>query len=212
MQTTVGKNPTGKLYFLLLAGLIPILLFIAFMLFAFTRQQEKTIDMQLNDTSLHAAHQVERLIVEQLGLLNGLGASRALDEGDLESFREDAARLWKMHPEWRTVILTDRDSQVLNLRIDPGKPFPDIRDDQSLRMVWETREPFVGDYRRRYTALRAPVIREGVIKYTLVAPVDPNYFQKALDARQTALPHKNSDHRGGRQGYLSLARAESDSR
>lgn len=63
-----------------------------------------------------------------------------------------------------------------------------MRDPRSLKIVWETKEPYVGDLANGYTAIRIPVTRNKRMIYTIVAPVDPLFFKGIL---QRALNPKN---------------------
>ncbi len=115
-----------------------------------------------------------------LVLFTALSASHALDQGDFVNFRIHAQRLWELHPEWRTVILTNAHEPFLNLRFPPGAPITPLRDSDSLKTVWETKAPFVGNLSYGYVAIRVPVIRDGRMMYTLVAPTDPDFFRIPL--------------------------------
>ncbi|OGR27852.1 MAG: hypothetical protein A2277_18395 [Desulfobacterales bacterium RIFOXYA12_FULL_46_15] len=150
------------------------------MLLVFIQQQDKGIAHLVNEAAGNTAHMVEHTIGEQIGLLKGLAASHALDDGDFKSFRKDAQRLWELHPEWRTVILTDEHEPLLNLRFSPGALITPLRDPESLKTVWETKEPFVGNLAHGFVAIRVPVTRDRRMIYTLVAPTDPDFFKITL--------------------------------
>lgn len=165
-------------------GIIPLLLFAMVLVNIFTKQQEESIHQYLLESAGHASHSVDRAIGEQIGLLYGLAASRSLDTGNFDSFRMNAQRLIEVHPEWRTVIVTDEKKPVFNLRFRPGQKVTPLRDPQSLKRVWETKKPYVGDLSNGFVAIRVPVIRDDHILYTLVVPVEPRYF---FDAASGAL-------------------------
>jgi PAS domain S-box-containing protein len=165
-----------------LASLLPLLLFAAVMLFLLTTAQERALERSLREAAAGAAHAMDRTIGEQIGLLQGLAASRTLDRGDFAGFRLDAERLWAQHPEWRTLILTDDRQPRLNLRFPPGTPLPPLRDPASLARVWATQQPSLGDLANGQVAVRVPVLREGRMVYTLAAPTNPRLFGDALRA------------------------------
>lgn len=100
MITQLIESFTNRRFFWVLSGLLPLLIFAALMLLLFTEQQEKAIRRLLHEAATNAAHVVEQAIVEQIGLLNGLAASRSLDTGDFDAFRLDAQRLSNIHPKW----------------------------------------------------------------------------------------------------------------
>jgi PAS domain S-box-containing protein len=163
-------------------GIIPLLLFAVVLIHIFTKQQEGTIHQYLLESAGHASHNVDQAIGEQIGLLYGLAASRSLDTGNFDSFRVNAQRIIAVHPEWRTVIVTDENKPVFNLRFQPGQKITPLRDPQSLKRVWQTQKPYVGDLSNGFVAIRAPVIREGQIRYTLVVPVEPRFFLEAASS------------------------------
>lgn len=180
----VLENLGGRRLLWVLSGVLPLASFAAVMLFIFTQQQERAINRLLYEAGINSAHVVDLAIREQIGLLNGLAVSRALDKGDFEAFRLDAQRLWSMHPEWRTIILTDEKRQVFNLRFPAGAALPLLRDPVSLSEVWQTGKPFIGDLTHGFVAIRVPVTRNDGIVYSLVAPTNPQFFLAALHGFQ----------------------------
>ena len=168
-------------------GVIPLLLFAVILVYIFARQQEKMIQQLLLDSAAHAGHSVDRAIGEQIGLLYGLASARSLDDGNFDSFRINAERIMEAHPEWRTIIVTDEAKPVFNIRFQAGQEVTPLRDPHSLKQVWTSKRPYVGDLSNGFVAIRAPVIREEQIRYTLVVPVEPNYF---LDAANISLHDK----------------------
>lgn len=167
-----------------LSGLVPLVLFTAIMLLLFNQQQDRAVTHLINEAAGNAALVVERAIGGQFGLLQGLAASHALDQGDFTNFRTDTQRIWALHPEWRTVILTNEHEPLMNLRFPSGTPITPLRDSDSLKTVWETRTPFVGNLSNGFVAIRAPVLREGRMMYTLVAPTDPDFFRIQLQVSE----------------------------
>lgn len=164
----------------IISGVLPLAVFTVVITGLFTQQQEKNMRRSIQTSAYGIAHMVDRQLVEQIGLLNALAASRSLDSGDFTSFRLDAQQLWGLHPEWRTVILTDEHKPILNLRFPPGEPITPLRDADSLEQVWETARPCVGNLAHGYVAIRVPVFRNGGIVHTLVAPMDPSVLDSLL--------------------------------
>lgn len=164
---------------------IPLLLFSAILVYVFTKQQEESIQQFLLESAAHASHSVDRAIGEQIGLLYGLSASSSIDAGDFDSFRMNVQRLVAAHPEWRTVIVTDATKPVFNMRFQPGEAITPLRDPHSLEKVWKTKKPYVGDLSYGFVAIRAPVIRSDQMLYTIVVPVEPQFFlTAAVDSPQ----------------------------
>lgn len=179
----IGKKLSEQRLFWVLSGILPLALFAAILLALFADQQEKSIRQRLERSADNAAHLIDRAIGEQIGVLNGLAASHTLDAGNLDDFRVEAQRLKNLHPEWRTVILTDQQQPIFNLRFSPDQPIPPTRDPESLARVWSTGQPLVGNLARDHVAVRVPVQREGRMRYTLVAPIASSFFFQALQTR-----------------------------
>ena len=85
-----------------------------------------------------------------------------------------------MHPEWRTVIVTDEHRPLMNLRSPPGGLITPLRDPKSLARVWSTGKPSVGNLVSDHVGLRVPVAPEGRMAYTIAVPVDPRFFRDIL--------------------------------
>jgi PAS domain S-box-containing protein len=162
------------------AGVLPLLVFGIVMLIMFTRQQDQAVERLLREAAAGAAHLVDRAVGEQIGIMNGMAASLAFDRGELDTIRAEARRLWDMHPEWRTVIVTDEHRPLLNLRFAEGEPIPALRDPISLAYVWSTGRHSVGDLVSDHVGLRVPVVRLDRAVYTIAVPVDPRFFLDIL--------------------------------
>ena len=188
------KKLAGKKIVWIVSGILPLALFAVWMLLLFTEQQEEAISQLMNEAAGNAAHTLERTLGEQIGILDGLATARSLDTGDFALFHISAARLKARHPEWRTVILTDARNQLFNLRSPPGQPLDPPRDPKSLEKVWQTKEAYIGDLSFGHVAIRVPVIRDNHVLYTLVAPVDPQFFLSVL---------RTAKERNGRQYIIA---------
>ena len=174
------KKLAGQKIVWIVSGILPLALFAVWMLLLFTEQQEEAISQLMNEAAGNAAHTLERTLGEQIGILDGMATARSLDTGDFELFRISSARIKARHPEWRTVILTDARDQLFNLRVPPGQPLDPPRDRKSLERVWQTKAAYIGDLSFGHVAIRVPVVRDNRMLYTLVAPVDPQFFLTVL--------------------------------
>ena len=174
----------------ILSGLIPLFIFVIALIFIFTQQQDSAVRLMLEQSAKTFAITVERGIGEQFGILNGLSVSTCIDKGDFSNFRKAAHRLWDIHPEWRTLILTDWEKPIFNLYFPLGDPIPPIRDPKSLMEVWNTQQTSLGNLAHGYMSVRVPVIRGNRVRHTIVAPLSPDYFKKIL----TSASEKNRWH------------------
>src|SRR5688500_20353420 len=78
--------------------------------------------------------------------LYALGASRALDNEDLASFREQAVRVLASQPGWFNITLATPDGQqVVNALQPPGAALPRVADAESAKRAVATGRAVVGD-------------------------------------------------------------------
>jgi two-component sensor histidine kinase len=158
------------------------MLFVGVVLYLYDTQQQTELQARIQDEARDAANTVGRTVHEQVGQLLGLVSAVALDHGDIATFRIEATRLQELHPEWVGLTLTDDQRQVMNLRMAPDAPLPEISNLESLRSVFESGKPDVGNLNAvGNVSLRVPVIRSARVKYTLVAAVHPSFFAAMLE-------------------------------
>ncbi len=186
LKSIAGSSERGL--FWVAIGLLPLFVYGMLMLAVFRHQQAHAVEQMLRVAAGGAANLVDRAIGEQLAAMKGMAAWFAFDREDLEAARQEAQRLWQLHPEWRTVIVTDADRQLLNLRFPAGEPLPALRDPESLAQVWATQQPFVGDLVHGFVGIRVPVVRDGRTAYTIAVPIDPQFFGAQLGARAKSQP------------------------
>ncbi len=141
-----------------------------------------------------AAGHIAAEIVAQLGLVRTMAASTSLDAPDLPAFRIEAERVRAEQPLWHTIELTrPSGEQVFNLLRPAGDALGPTADPTSLARVLATRESVIGGIGpvgsvsgRRLVALRAPVIRNGTLRYVLSAALLPDGLNTLL--RDAGLP------------------------
>ncbi len=138
---------------------------------------------------------VDREIAAQTAGLVTLSASDALDHGDLSTFYREATRVAGMQPEWLSIILSDRTGQQLVNTLRPlGSVLPVFphMDSHNLvvaekRTVVVSRPHALGPTSAQpIYGMRAPVVRDGEVKYVLTSTFAPVFIGKVLD--QAALP------------------------
>jgi PAS domain S-box-containing protein len=154
-------------------------------------ERTTAIEEMLEQSAVAAEMAISLYVGQETGRLEGLAASSSIDTGDWIAFRIEARRLLDRHPHWLNIIVTDDSRQVFNERLGTGQPLPPVRDLDSVRAVWESSRPVVGNLAPGVNgalgaAFRVPVIREGHVRYTLVAPAAPTLFSRVL--REQKLP------------------------
>ena len=188
LRTAASRLP---LKLVLVAGLLPLVLLGSGFLRMLSVERTTAIEEMLEQNAVAAEMAISLYVGQETGRLEGLAASSSLNSGNWTAFRIEARRLLDQHPHWLNIIVTDDSRQLFNERLGPEQPLPPVRDLNSVRAVWESRRPVVGNLAPGVNgtlgaAFRVPVIREGHVRYTLVAPAAPTLFSRVL--REQKLP------------------------
>ena len=149
------------------------------------------------ETSRNAALAVDNVagriaaeIAAQLDVVRTLAASVTLDEPDLTAFRIEAERVRAEQPLWQTIELAlPSGEQILNLLRPAGAALGPTADLTSLTRSVSRSGSAVGGIGpigsvsgRRLVALRAPVIRDGTLRYVVSAALVPDGITTLLQA------------------------------
>lgn len=175
----------------LFAGLLPLILLGAAFLRMLSIERTTAIEEMLEQSAVAAEMAISLYVGQETGRLEGLAASSSLDSGNWTSFQIEARRLIDRHPHWLNIIVTDDSRQIFNERLGPEQPLPPVRDLDSVRTVFDSGRPAVGNLASGANgtlgaAFRVPVFRNGLVRYTLVAPAAPTLFSRVL--REQKLP------------------------
>ncbi|WP_448189483.1 ATP-binding protein [Azospirillum sp. sgz301742] len=153
------------------------------LLFGMIREQQReAVAATLERAAQGISNAVGNRLTDEMAHLAGLAQSTALDRGDIESFRTEAQRLLDLRTDWITVVLTDSERPLVNLRFPQGEALPPLRDPESLRRVWTTRSPAIGNFIDRTVGVRFPVIRNGTMRHTVVAALSTTVISDLLQA------------------------------
>jgi signal transduction histidine kinase/ActR/RegA family two-component response regulator len=165
---------------LVVAVLVPMILFAGIVLVALGRQQRSAVESGAVETARALANAVDEGLVSSVKVLEALATSSTLDAGDLRAFHAEARRIAATQPGWFTVILLAPDGQQLvNTRRELGVPLPRTFEPASLTAVVTSRAPVIGDVAvgpiiQEFTfGVRVPVIRNSHVVYVLTAAVRP---------------------------------------
>lgn len=166
----------SHLVLLVLAALLPMLVFSAGLVVLLDRQERGRVERGLLETVRTLALAVDQELRSSMTALNALAALPRLDEDDLAPFYEVAQRVRVTQPTWESIVLIDPSGrQIFNLRRPFGTPLPPVGDRDALERVLRTRSPvvsnlFVGSVsQHKIISVQTPVIRDGRVKYVLAA-------------------------------------------
>lgn len=173
---------------LLLAALIPLLLFGGWVAYLTASRERAEARLATSDAVKHVSERIASEMAAQLQVAETLAASTALDNPSLEGFYTEAQRIRAAHPLWATVELTDPAGlQILNLLRPLGAPLGPTADRDSFDQVVRTRQSVIGGIGpvgqisgKRLVTIRAPVIRDGGLRYVLTISFVPNAISSIL--------------------------------
>ena len=136
---------------------------------------------------------VDREVETTLAGLMGLATSDDLDSTDLGKFYEQARLAREAYRRWMTVALVDPSGrQALNLMHPLGSALPSLSGLETFQRTIQTREAQVSDLvvdpatARRVILVTLPLLRDGAIRYVLIAFLTPDSFASVLAAAQIA--------------------------
>lgn len=177
----------SHLIVLVVAALLPLLIFAVVMIVLFDRQQRASVETRMIETARALSLAVDREVTGWTGTLEGLGASKQLDSGNLRAFYEEAQRVLKAREGWNNILLADsKGRQLLNLHRPLGAPLPSVRDLEQFQETIRTARPaFSNLYFGRVSqnhliGVTVPVVRDGEARYVLASSASPNSLLQIL--------------------------------
>src|SRR5690349_16375289 len=93
------------LVLLLVGALLPVVLFAAAVVVRLSGEERAAVQRRLLVPARAMAADVDRELAITTRTLQALAESDRLDVGDLASFHEEARRVQRTQPSWRTVLL-----------------------------------------------------------------------------------------------------------
>src|ERR1051325_1069612 len=166
----------SHLLILVLAAVLPIVVFSAIMTVVFWREQRHAFEQRFLERARAMAIALDRELDGSIKSLRVLTESPNLQSGDLESFYEQLQKTLALQTSWSNLILDDavNGKQLINLRRPYGAPLPPI-DKETVAAVWKSGQayipplskgPVTGEWATR---VMLPVKADGKHRYVLVA-------------------------------------------
>ncbi|MGH7391413.1 MAG: GAF domain-containing protein, partial [Candidatus Rokuibacteriota bacterium] len=180
---------------LVLAVLVPVLVFFVVILVLFARAEQRVVEQGLRDTARTLAVAVDRELESTVATLEALAASEAIATGDLATLYRQMQRVQPTQPGWRSIVLFDEHGrQLLDLRRPVGAPLPDAGDRAFFQEARERGAPAVSgllagpDPGERSVVVVVPVLHDGRFAGALGASLDPSTFDRTLAHGERAGP------------------------
>jgi len=185
----------SHLVILVLAVLLPALIFIGVMGVLFWRHQRAVYDRQYLDRVRALATALDREQEGHARALQVLAQSLPLQRGDFPGFYEQAQRVAAEHRAWASLVLAEpTGAQLLNLRQPLGTPLPPVALAPALlAAVVSSGRPMMSPLvigsvsNTPVTLLVVPVRRGRVVTHLLIAVLEPRVWLEVL-ARQSNPP------------------------
>ena len=115
----------SHLIILVVAALLPVLIFAGVMIVLLGKEQEKAQKDNLLDVARALSLAIDRELLASIRTLEALATSQHLDSGELRKFYEQAKRVLEAHQGWENMLLVDLSGQQLvNLRRPFGSSLP----------------------------------------------------------------------------------------
>ena len=164
-----------------LAALCPLLAFSAFVVYQNGLGYRTAAEQHLLETARAVALALDAHFDASVRSLRTLAASEHLDKGDLRAFYREGIRTGPAYEEWNSISLFDASGRRLLFSLKPfGTPLPPVPPQmvETFRRLVDTRRPavshiFLGPISKRLGfSVGLPVVRDGEVRYVLVAAVD----------------------------------------
>lgn len=179
------------LVLLVVGAVLPVGVFSVFAVARFAAEATRGVEQRLRVTADGVAAAVDKTFEKSIVALQVLAESRSLDDDDLRRFYEKAQRA-REPLGWSTVALIEPDgTHVLNLKQPLGAPLANLADRPYFRDVMRTRAPVVTDLMRNRidgrlaTAIAVPALRDGIVKYVVLAGWYVEHFASLVGARDS---------------------------
>ena len=178
--------------FLVAAVILPVAIFGVTVGYILIEHDRETFRRGAEERTLAMITAIDAQLTSSIATLEALSTARALDDGDLATFRDHAERVLVTQSEWININLAlPSGQQVMDLRSPQGAVLPDISAlDPQWRGALAPGSAFISDLIFRPAsgqwdfAARVPVQRGGSVKYVLSALVKPQSIRELLEQQE----------------------------
>jgi PAS domain S-box-containing protein len=176
---------------LVIACLLPVILFAGVMIYASYSQQRAHIERGMIDTTRALSLAVDRELDASIRTLQVLATSDHLYSGDLEKFYRSAQDAVKNLAGWSSMALMDPSGrQILNLRRPLGTKLPQAAAPEVIQKVIDTKQPVVSNLFQTtivetpLIVIAVPVMRNGQVQYVLESSTSPAFLATLLSQQK----------------------------
>jgi PAS domain S-box-containing protein len=180
-----------RLILLVLASLLPLVLFAAFLVLGAYRSERASAERHASDTARALSIALDRELQGRIAALQALATAPSLLRGDIEGFRAQAAQVAADQPFGSAIHLSDANGRrLLDTRQPPGEALPERNSRESIRQVFASGQPVVSNVylgalrQREVVAVEVPVQRDGRVVYDLALTLPLESFGTLLRAQR----------------------------
>ncbi|WP_167393290.1 PAS domain-containing protein [Azospirillum oryzae] len=175
----LGTSVRARIVLLVLACLVPMIVFCTGLSLHFVRVQNDHLEEQVTENVFALSQNVDRYISEAQVALELLATSPALRAGDLETFHAQTVEAAKIRGTG--IVLLDTTGQQLTSTNRPfGAPLPRRTELETLNRVIATARPQISDLitaailKRPILSVEVPVLVDGQVRYILAMGITPD--------------------------------------
>jgi PAS domain S-box-containing protein len=170
-----------------LAIVVPVLLYIGFLLHRYTHQERIANEQRALEIARGLSADIDREITAFVTTLETLATDNALAVGDFESFYLRAKQALAPR-KWNVVLIDMSNQQLVNTRVAWGTPLPvsTLTDPDLPKLARQTGEPYVTDLfmgtvaQRLIFSVSVPVRVGQEVRYALVMSLEPERLVAVL--------------------------------
>ncbi|HEX6103031.1 MAG TPA: ATP-binding protein [Alphaproteobacteria bacterium] len=169
------KTLRTPLYMLVAAVTIPVLTTAVVLAGLVVTRQRESLEAQSRAEVAELAEHVDSAFQRSIAALEALAASKSLDSGDYDAFREEAQRVATTQPHWAQLVLVDARTGTNLTSITANPAFlPKLIGAAELKDIARSPAPQVAGLASNprlgsapLIQIRIPVLREGLLRYVL---------------------------------------------
>jgi signal transduction histidine kinase/CheY-like chemotaxis protein len=179
------------LVLLVVGAVLPVAVFSVFAAARFAVEAKRGVEQRLRVTADGLAAALDKTFEKSIAALQVLAASRSLDDDDLVEFYEEAQRAREPLGWWTVALIAPDGTHLLNLLQPLGTPLRSVADRRYFRDVIRTRAVVVTELLanridgRLATAIAVPVVRDGAVKYVVLAGWHAERFASLVGSRES---------------------------
>ena len=177
----------SQLNLLALGVLAPLVVLAGLAAFLLVQQGRTAMEAEAIGRVRATVSAVDAELKGHIATVEGLAASRSLENGDLRSFHDEMVRVLKTEPRWLSVGLASAAGERLADAVVPlGDQIAPLVDRVSFDRAVRTAKPQVGSValgaavKVQSVRVRVPVILDGKVRYVVSVPLRLQLFEKLL--------------------------------